>query len=82
MVTARTRRRKWIEPQLDVLLDLHGELVLVGSLALDEDAGNFHASFQYAASYLERAGQQRVDCQVPTQHQRSSSRTNLSSYRS
>ena len=31
MVTARARRRKWIEPQLDVLLDLHGELVLVKS---------------------------------------------------
>lgn len=60
MVTARTRRRKWIEPQLDVLLDLHGELVLVGSLALDEDAGNFHARFQYAASYLERASLQRA----------------------
>jgi len=49
------RTVKRIEPQLDVLVEIGGEIVRAGTLALHEDADQFQASFAYLPAYLERA---------------------------
>lgn len=56
MSTSRhLRRQKYVEPQLLVLVEIAGELVVAGTLALQEDSGDFMAVFQYEPDYLARA---------------------------
>lgn len=51
------RAAKRIEPQLDVMVEIDGILVSAGGLALQEDTGNFLATFTYHDSYLALARQ-------------------------
>ena len=58
MATRRgLRATKRIEPQLDVLIEIEGEIVKAGGLYLKEDGGHFAATFLYAPQYLELARQ-------------------------
>lgn len=49
------RASKKIEPQLEVWVEIDGNLISAGSLALHEDAGQFYASFTYHSTYLDLA---------------------------
>jgi len=49
-----SRAHKIVEPQLYVYVDIQGEAVLAGMLALDEEGEQgFFAQFQYAQSYVD-----------------------------
>jgi len=54
MRTRRARRHKIVEPQLSVLVEVHGELLQARSLHLSQSGEDFTAIFTYAPQYLAR----------------------------